>query len=199
MQRWAALATKTVEIEFPSWETFQAFSVFGSLDDDQFHVRDDHVARLAVSGSVPAAQLKSEILDHRTMARERYKCCRDTRVAWKESVQCSQRTGHMRRAHPCAALRPVAKQMCGWGASSSGVEQIFGKQSHLLGRMGFYRSHLNDHLTLIDSRMELSDELITLAQHQWRDVYSHARVSGKSRITHFSKGATTIIKWVSGS
>ena len=53
----------------------------------------------------------------------------------------------MQQGHPSDALRPVLLRYLAWGASTSGVEQGFGKQSQALGTLGAVRAagQLNDH------------------------------------------------------
>ena len=91
------------------------------------------------------------------------------------------------------ALQPVVLRYLAWGASTSGVEQGFGKQQHTLGGLGTDRCEqlLNDHQDVVASNpgKQNDQELVSLARAEWAAVYGEVRASGSNnRAVRMDKG-----------
>ena len=90
-------------------------------------------------------------------------------------------------------MQPVVLRYLAWGASTSGVEQGFGKQQHALGGLGTDRCEqlLNDHQDVVASNpgKQNDQELVSLARAEWAAVYGEVRASGSNnRAVRMDKG-----------
>ena len=149
MQSWVHLASRTLNAEFPHWETFVAFGVFG-LEKDCAERLDEgraHCQTLGKAVGVQPTKLAAEIEAHRRAARRAYESGATFKQAWVNAIRAAQRSTRVQQGHPSYALRPVLLRYLAWGASTSGVEQGFGKQSQALGSAGVVRAadQLTDH------------------------------------------------------
>ena len=200
MQHWVMLATETLKAEFPSWESFQAFSLFdlkGAGDIRACEMVDERSALCAKVGKVERQSFLAQLADLRPTAMRIFqeKGC-STREAWRDAVQSSQRNKSMQRRHPVDELCAVTMRFVCWSASTSGCESTFSRQKRALGDLGFCRdtSYLNDQLQIMESasstKSTSEDEaLILLAIQEWREVYGPARASGTlHRVPHMHKG-----------
>lgn len=186
MQAWVRLASRTLSVEFPHWETFIAFGIL-SLDEaaaDRIGsaTYKSHCHVLAKAAGVDEATLAEQLADFVPAARRAYEAGASVKQSWIKAIKEAQRRSNTQQLHPVTALQPVVLRYLAWGASTSGVEQGFGKQHHALGGLGTVRSEqlLNDHQDVVASHTDKKDdeELVSQARAEWVAVYGEARTSG---------------------
>ena len=107
--------------------------------------------------------------------------------AWREGLRRASRTW----SRPdLTALLPLMVRFWGAGASTSGVEQAFGRATKLCEGLQ-ENSHVNDIYELLDIADADLQDIIPSAQQLWSDYYGSSRVSGVgNRETRSDCGST---------
>ena len=107
MQAWIRLATRTLSVEFPHWETFIAFGILGLDEDSAERIGSDtyksHCHVLAKAAGVDAATLTAQLADFLPAARRAFEAGASIKQSWIKAIKESKRQNRVRQLHPVRA------------------------------------------------------------------------------------------------
>lgn len=183
MRNWVHIAESTIDVEFPSFEVMQCFSVF-NLEQEKlegpwwarhlstllraFHCRDDN------------DEAQSQFKQVWFVAKQ---LCKDEGLkpqrAWMEAMRRVTRS-HSRLN--VKALMPVVVRFLSAGASTSGVEQSFTQAQKLYDNLQIM-SHVNDVVEALDipKVRAVEEDVFKRAADLWRTFYGTPRASGSDQ------------------
>jgi hypothetical protein len=212
MTNWTKLSMDACKAEFPEFELKACFSIFDCSDATMKLLRDEDngsvvrdfqaksLRRLCLVFNKPFAETLEEFEDFRPIAVQEYKRLGHNFEAWSSPVQkvrtqgrCNVRT---RENHPVVHLTGLIQEYGAYdGATTSGVEQMFGKQ---LKQFGAQRTELsqtleNDETILLEN--DLTEAELTSIKKQaqllWVQSSAASRQSCQNRIDKGKKRKAT--------
>ena len=203
MKCWCRLARAIVEAEFPDFQVVMAFSIFnlgserleaGTKFSDITPKQNRDMERLCKILDVDLLVFKEQFMDHRALAERAWaKGTDDKLMCWREALARNSARPEQAAKHPHSELLRVLIRFGAWKASTSGVEQSFGR----LALKGVDESHRANMLPdteqwvfkiAVDYKPSMGraqrQKLITDAQKIWVEVYQrHRRRSGERVVT----------------
>jgi len=129
---WRKLACSVIQAEFPDCYLLASFAVFDVATCDNKGVlsttHETQIQRLAKAFKVDLHHLRAQVEQLRPVASsisQQLRC--SNIVAWKHTLEKTQRTTSSRNNYPADSVLPVLQRYMAWISSSSGVEQNFSK------------------------------------------------------------------------
>ena len=196
LRNWTALAREVLAAEFPRFESIQAFSVLRLVPCNERRARinaEDERAgltgqlqKLANLLCLDCNALTDQFFDHLPVAQHEFdRLGTSAFAAWREAlekVRCGPRADKKARFHPYGELLQVLIRAGSWGASTSGVEQLFSvaRAAQTLQRAALAEEHIRDEFFLLTTKgqSEAADlELAEAAVRLWALVYGGVRAS----------------------
>ena len=195
LNAWVKLAREVLAAEFPQFETVQAFSALRlSSRDDRRRTSADRergllttqLTKLAQFFELDANALVEEFFDHLPSAQFRFdkSASSDSIAAWRGVVDGIDRRGRrLLKHHPAHTLRTILIRARAWGASTSGVEQLFARVRNKMHKLRscMDEASIRDEAFLIttsgDTQAQV-DELCQVAPQIWVELFGVARAGG---------------------
>ena len=191
---WTKLAEEVVAAEFPQFEILQAMSCFeltpmsdrrlldGSTAQTEAKSLEEKLSKLAAVLAVDELHLKSQFHDFHALAQHKYdESGVESFVAWRACVLASHENKKRAVLHPSKTLSHVLARAAGWGASTSGVEQMFSGVRDLCKKQPRIREwHMRDEIFLLSTHgyTEAEDaELARAAVLIWAQLFGEQRAS----------------------
>ncbi len=193
LQQWVILANHVLRAEMPKFESIQSFSALRltplserrQTTDDERATLNEKLAKLAQLLRCDTGTLTDQFFDHLPVAQNHYDHTGCTSFAgWRhaiETVRGNNRRHRANRAHPCDQLLRVLIRAGAWGASTSGVEQLFStsRAAHVCQRASLEDMHIRDELFLLSTKSGATNasdqELAEGAALVWSKVYGACR------------------------
>ena len=133
---WTRLAKEVVAAEFPQFELLQAMACFeltpmadrrlAMTAGDERLALDEKLEKLAAVLQLDEDRLRQQFYDFHAAAQHRFdELGISSFAAWRASVLATSANKRMNQMHASETLSQALARAAGWGASTSGVEQMF--------------------------------------------------------------------------
>ncbi|CAE7253119.1 unnamed protein product [Symbiodinium sp. CCMP2456] len=205
MSGWVALTERTLEAEFPHFETQQSFKIFSlsaaaERPNGSHFCRSKDLSRLLKAYRLPEPDLQANIADQasrlwyvarRTAMEEKL----NSVDCWISAVKQTTRTNTPQTRSSVAAVLPILVRYWAAGASTSGVEQAFSRSQQLTDNL-MIDGHIDDVLEaslVIDIPPAELQIIARKAAAVWLQVYGATRISGSA---HRAKGVKRMVEEV---
>eukprot|EP00439_Symbiodinium_sp_Y106_P073043 s2757_g13.t1 len=198
MSGWVALTERTLESEFPHFETQQSFRIFSLADaterpNGSHFCRSKDLSRLLKAYRLPEPE-QSNIADQasrlwyvaRRIATEEKLNSVD---CWISAVKQATRTNTPQTRSSVAAVLPILVRYWAAGGSTSGVEQAFSRSQRLTDNL-MIDGHIDDVIDIPPAELQT---IARKAAAVWLQVYGATRLSGSA---HRAKGIKRMVEEV---
>ncbi len=192
--KWVRLAREVVRAEFPQFESVQAFAALRLLGPDDrptsYNVESERNAlaaqltKLAALLRLDVNVLSEQFFAHLPSAQFAFDSQNCTSfAAWRQVVRATLDDRRRRQSHGADVLKEVLIRQAAWGASTSGVERLFGLQrsAEPPTRNRMEESYVRDELFLYTTKGEPAraiEELTSAAPEVWLKLYGPPRHHG---------------------